>query len=286
MEPRRSALCCTAPLGSRSEEERVVAAPVRPDLHVVDVDVRALVGVLEPQVGWLFLSERDGGFERERALGVVRRVPVDSVDGIGRGDGVAAVSPCREILVRPLERSLVYVHAGLGHCRARVALIGGIRLDDGIRDDGNGLRVQGEIARLPKPVVDFGTFRGTSQFNHIAVKRHFGRQQQNVLAHDPSRRYAARACRPGRCVGGLDERAVASHVLNPVRPAIGGVEPVCGKACDFIQESASLKHVSIALFNQRGGVEDRSLRDGALLEHVPGSSGALVSVVHQLNRAR
>ena len=236
------------------EEERVVAAPVRPDLHVVDVDVRALVGVLEPQVGWLFLSERDGGFERERALGVVGRVSVDSVDGIGRGDGVAAVSPCREFLVRPLERCLMHVHAGLVYGRARVVLIGGIRLDDGVRDDGNGLRVQGEIACLPKPVeiaclpkpvVDFGTFRGTSQFNHIAVKRHFGRQQQNVLAHDPSRRYAARACRPGRCVGGLDERAVASHVLNPVRPTIGGVEPVCGKACDFIQESASLKHVSI-----------------------------------------
>ena len=176
----------TYSLMSQKNAERVVAAPVRPDLHVVDVDVRALVGVLEPQVGWLFLSERDGGFEHERALGVVGRVSVYSVDGIGRGDGVAAVSPCREFLVRPLERCLMHVHAGLGHCRTRVVLIGGIRLDDGVRDDGNGLRVQGEIACLPKPVVDFSTFRGTSQFNHIAVKRHFGRQQQNVLAHDPS----------------------------------------------------------------------------------------------------
>ena len=228
--------------------------------------------MLEPQVGRLFLSERDGGVERERALGVARRVPVDSVDGIGRSDGVAVVSPCREVLVRPLERSLVHVHASLGHGLARVALIGGIRLDDGVRDDGNGPRVQGETARLPKSVVDFGTFRGTSQFNRIAVERHFGRQQQDVLAHDPTRRYAAHARRPGGCVGGLDEHAVPGHVFHPFCQAVGGVEPTCGKARDSIQESAVREHVSIALGHQGRGVEHWSLRDGALLEHVPVAS--------------
>ena len=92
-----NAVLSTVDIFAYVAEERVVAAPVRLDLHVVDIDVRALVGVLEPQVGWLGRSERDGGVERERAFGVAGRVTVCSVDGIGRGDGVGAVSPGREV---------------------------------------------------------------------------------------------------------------------------------------------------------------------------------------------
>ena len=40
----------------------------------------------------------------------------------------------------------------------------------------------------------------------------------------------------------------------------------------MVQACASLEHVSIALFDQGRGAEDRGLLDGASLEHVPVAS--------------
>ena len=52
------------------EEERIVAAPVGSDFHIVNVDVGALVGMLEPEVSRLRLLERNGRLEVECAFGI------------------------------------------------------------------------------------------------------------------------------------------------------------------------------------------------------------------------
>ena len=61
-------VCSTVDIFADVEEERIVAAPVSSNLHVINIDVCALVSVLEPQVSWLLSFKYDRCLKCKRSL--------------------------------------------------------------------------------------------------------------------------------------------------------------------------------------------------------------------------